>query len=417
MRIGDISKLSLKQMIFIIITSILAYQILGKRLVENQNYYNLAVFLLWLVSALLLSPRTFINTMISKKSFLFGFFLIYIMLTGAFSGDYSSTLKYIFGFTIVVSPIIICDYIITYGNKQISKLILFISLAILSYYSIMTNVMIHRYPTIARQLASGSDDIMNFYYGLNIGGGYSLVYGLVFLILVLFIKFKNDKSKNKIFLPFIILFTATLINSGYFIAIAITFAGLIITCFNKGKIKNFILIIIFFILLLTSIVMNVPKQIGNSMISYSLNHDFLLDSKVLEIGNMLSGNKLYDYENVEGRTARIRISVHSFMNHPLIGNGRDTGYNSASEAGIIGQHSEWLDALARYGILGVTILLAFFISSMKALFPTEKYAVIPFAAFIMLGFLNPILNFSIFYVLFLIQKLVQENSLAKTCEP
>ena len=409
MKIADILNLSLKQIFFILVTGAFVYQILGRRLVENQNYYNLAALLLWLTAALLLSAKTLIHTLVSTKYTILGIFLIFIMITGAMSGDYISTLKYIFGFTIVVSPIMVCDFIISYGNKQISRLILYISLVILSYYSIMTNIMIYKYPTISRQLASGSEEIMNFYYGLNIGGGYSLVYGLVFLVLVLLNHYKNDKSK-KIYLVLITLYIFTMINSAYLIAIVVTFAGAMITYFNRSRVKNVLLVLSLLILLLTAVITNVPKHVGDRMISYSLNHEFLLDHKMLEIGNMLSGNKLYDYENVEGRTSRMKISVESFKDSPLIGNGRYTGYNSDTEVGIIGQHSEWVDSIARFGIIGVVLLILFFINSLKSLYKKESYAVIPFTFFLLLGFINPVLNFTIFFILFFIQKLLHDFS-------
>ncbi|MDK2810423.1 MAG: hypothetical protein PWR27_1132 [Petroclostridium sp.] len=400
--------LSFNQIQFIASTSILLYQILGRRLIFNQNYYNLMVLIIWLVSAMMLSNKTLIKT-ISTKKFLWMFSLIiYILLTGFFSYDLISTIKYSYGFLVVISPIFISDYIIAYNNKFMVKLIIYISLLIITYYAIMNNSMISKYPTIARQLASGSDYIFNFYYGINIGGGYSLIYGLVFISILLFSKYYKNEIKNKYVLVLLCLFIYTIINSGYLIAVLMTFAGILLSMNDRSRSKSIILVLTILIILTVAVFFNVNEIVGNFFIKIGEQNDFLLREKVVEIGNILSRNQNYDYENIEGRSSRILISIKSFLSSPIIGNGIRTGYNSIVEQGIIGQHSEWFDSLARYGILGTILLVGYFANAMKVFFSNETNSKVSLLIFALLGVLNPVFNFTIIFSVFFLNRLINE---------
>lgn len=238
-------------LLLMISTVIFFYQVLGKRLVDNQNYYNLIIFAIWICVAIFTSFSSLIKSFKRRKFIFLGLFLVYIFLTGSLSGDYLSTMKYIFSVVIIVSPILISDYFLVYGDNRLNRTLIAFSFFILLYYSIATNIMIYKYPTIARQLASSSDHITNFYYGLNIGGGFSLVYGLVLVVILLLNYNPTCRYNNLLKILFMIFYSITILNSGYFIAIVITLVGFMFSIFNHNKIKMimstlFIIILILF---------------------------------------------------------------------------------------------------------------------------------------------------------------------------
>lgn len=410
MREANRNTLSGKKVALMIISGAFVFQVMGRRLVEQQNFYNLLAFSIWIIFAFLLSTETF-QTMISgKKSIFLSIFILYLLSTGMLSGDYISTIKYIFGFVIVISPIYLVDYIIQYDhNGRLRKCLYYGGLFILSYYAIMTNIMMKRYPTIARQLASGSDTIIQFYYGLNIGGGYSLVYGLMFLTVVLLLRLQKRSGHRIIETAFLALFIITIVKAGYFIALVFMTVGVMMLLLHKKKMVNLLIILFFFIVILGTVLLDMPKVLGNHMVRISLEHEFILEDKVLELGNLLAGNQGDSYVNVEGRLERIKISIDSFLASPFLGNGIYTGYNSNAEEGRIGQHGEWFDALARYGILGMIPLIVFFYHSIKETRAKVPLSRIPFFLFFLLGFVNPVFNFTFVFVLFPIQRLIQEE--------
>lgn len=99
--------------------------------------------------------------------------------------------------------------------------------------------------------------------------------------------------------------------------------------------------------------------------------------------------------DLNGRFDLINASVRTFKEHFIFGVSF-LNYNTQATGIVVGDHSEWVDDLARYGIVGFTLFAAFVCCGFKSLFVkfrATKELVISYVLLIVLyGFANPILN-------------------------
>lgn len=401
-----LKKLRVNDYLLLVVTVIYLFILLGKRLVELQNYYNVISFSVFVLVALFVNPRNFVNVFRKKKYIYLLFFIMFIFVTGLVSGNIISTIKYEFGILIIFSPVIIYDVSKT-RNRYFRTLLFYLSFLLLLYYSIMTLIAVATYPTISRQIASGTDYIMYYYYGLNIGGGYSLIYSLVFAVLGLIYLAKDVKINLSIRILLIFVFIYTMFMSGYFTALFLVLFGIIIRHFGKTKYRLLIGVSFLGAILLILYIFRVNVYIGNYII---LNSNIgLYGVKLQELGSFLIGDTTNSYVNFFGRASRMMLSLNTFADNPVIGFSIVTGYDSLKEIGYIGQHCEWLDAFARYGIIGTFFLGGFIMNVIKEVYGKIDKGYVLIIVFIALGFLDPILNSSIIFAFVLLSYYYSEK--------
>jgi hypothetical protein len=111
------------------------------------------------------------------------------------------------------------------------------------------------------------------------------------------------------------------------------------------------------------------------------------------------------------RVEHIYRSLGTFFQNPVLGKSYEVGFSFAKEAVFVGQHNEWFDIFARYGLLGGLPLILFIGYSLKDLYidSHDKNTIFIIAIFIFLGFFNPIINTSILMFIFVVFPLLYKN--------
>ena len=89
------------------------------------------------------------------------------------------------------------------------------------------------------------------------------------------------------------------------------------------------------------------------------------------------------------------MSLDSFWNNPIFGLAHKQMPGSEI---MVGNHSEWFDLLAKYGIFG--LLMAFFFILVRKKYFKNKGFAIAFFLFFALGFINPLQVFTIYFAAF-----------------
>jgi O-antigen ligase len=116
-----------------------------------------------------------------------------------------------------------------------------------------------------------------------------------------------------------------------------------------------------------------------------------------------------DGENVSDVTSRsdlIRLSINSFLENPIFGAG---AWYSDGTINKIGQHSQILDELGRYGLFGFIALFTFVNRVFSKLLRYnssiafyENLAIPSFTIFFALSFLNPVVTIAILYSILIV---------------
>ncbi|MEO7048017.1 MAG: hypothetical protein ABI091_22145, partial [Ferruginibacter sp.] len=88
-----------------------------------------------------------------------------------------------------------------------------------------------------------------------------------------------------------------------------------------------------------------------------------------------------------------------WIEHPIFGIGYEYGFSTPKMmAAGLGNHSEWLDSLATYGIF-IIFLMIYLFKSKKVYRQNQGYK-LALILFIITGFVNPIHLFNIYFVVF-----------------
>lgn len=294
---------------------------------------------------------------------------------------------------------VLCAYFET-TSSDFQKSVLRLSLFgyFLTMLSTLFNAIID--PTILRATAS-REVTSKIILGL---GGYDFIYGLV-IVNILFTVYlaKRVISQNRFFyVLFIILNTLTIILSGYTTATILNIIFILIALISCSKI-NVLFSMIILIFLFVS-----PWLLPNAILAFS-KFGFvpeIISERLNEIALFLSGSKesLTYFEESGERGERLSYSLQMFFKHPIMGN-----FLTEKDC-VFGEHTEWIDRLAQFGILIVMLILAFWCCKYKAAKKKLKNNSITTLAvnisyfyFIVLGFLNPIsYALTVFPLLFLV---------------
>ena len=99
--------------------------------------------------------------------------------------------------------------------------------------------------------------------------------------------------------------------------------------------------------------------------------------------------------DLNGRFDLMNLSINTFREHWILGV-PFSQYNTVYTGIIVGDHSEWVDDLARYGVIGSVFFAVFAISGIKTIFTEFKLNKTMMAAYTILivlyGFANPIIK-------------------------
>ena len=364
------NKIGLSAIIFIIYS---LYYISGYS-GPMHNYIIVALFLVWNFIAAIEDIRAY-NYAVGSKVFLWLFlFLLYYFFSSFIIADLVYTLEYvIIYFCLYGTAIQYRYYYFRNSQKEIRTIIYMLimgfvifSLSAISFYTIN--------PSAARILAAD-------YYAFDniaIGGGYSIAFGASILSVFLFemiLRRQYFGKKNVwIFIILFLLFEILLIKTESTTTLIANIFGILIGIIakmydnEKDRIENKILISAILIVCVLLVVLNI-NEIRKYIVDITANGtDNVLIRRFNRIGQKMQyqgvGSGYTNY--VDERFGTISKSWNTFLQNPVFGVGYKCGniYSLLDVFGV-GAHSEFVDVLAQYGIVGFSFWIMFISSAIK----------------------------------------------------
>lgn len=304
-------------------------------------------------------------------------------------------------------------YYIEQPDRSFAKKILLVSVSLIILTAITTFLVLMVDGNAARTLTSSSSSqaLTLAYKKLNVCS-YGFIYGVVIIIpMLIFYSLPQKKLViNALIWSIIVFFTSVVIMSNFTTALMLLFVDFVLVLLiGRGQKSNFsflisLVILVFVVPTIFVLFLNFMSQMSESIYA---------QSKLESILGIISGQK--SYASATSRHDLFMISLNSFSESPLWGIG--AWYGSGSP--YIGQHAQFIDDLARYGLLGFIPLIGFVLYGMKSIYNASygkhfynKKVLISIIIFLALGFMNPIydsdLLASVFIVVPMLDKMCYE---------
>ena len=224
---------------------------------------------------------------------------------------------------------------------------------------------------------------------LHAVGSFDTVYGGIFIVvLLLYMRKAIVVGKKRTLVNLILLLAIVfIVMAAYATAIIMLALALFMVISNRNKILSGIGITTVFLIFIFhetfgSLIMELAEQIPYSE---------TISMKVKEFGYMIKTFETAGtYSGQDGRFQKMLDSLNTFFDRPLFG-----GYGV--QGAKIGGHSEFFDILGEYGLVGFSLIVAFFvflyidISRNIKEKRTQKSLRIVFFLFFILSVLNPAL--------------------------
>lgn len=236
-------------------------------------------------------------------------------------------------------------------RRQQQLLILIVAALIFDYvYSILVLI---QDPDASRILATAGEIEPSPYDVLNAVGGFDAVYGSISIVAILWLLQRGMQKNDK--LKWVVLVTAVLAvvfvyMASYATAMLLLVVTIVLIFGSKSKVLSGFVVGAFLLILIFH------EPVGAWIMQQSSNFSGsdVIRAKIYEFGEMLKTFEMAGtYAGEDGRIARMQRSWNSFLQNPLIG-----GYTV--KGARIGGHSELLDTLGKFGLVGFTLLAAFF---------------------------------------------------------
>ncbi|KGX89982.1 hypothetical protein N781_08745 [Pontibacillus halophilus JSM 076056 = DSM 19796] len=293
------------------------------------------------------------------------------------------------------------------NDQDVDKSVIKITTILVIITSITTIWGLMRYPNAVRSLTSTSQDkdMQQTLYAMNISS-FDFTYSLVIVLPLLFIMLlTRTKKYYPIWEKFIVfcislLFLVVIFNSKFLISYILLGMSFLVSLFSviRNTFFSAILITISSILILfisPTLIVFMLDIISNNTDSLLIINKIATVKQIIESGYNLSliGSR-YDY---------FLLSFSSFVDSPIFG----VGAYYKDEYTLIGGHSQLMDDLARYGIVGFVLYMGLMIGFIRNNINKLRHYKIKnamfysYVIFFLLNFLNPARSF-IFSLLFFI---------------
>lgn len=276
------------------------------------------------------------------------------------------------------------------SERKLAKYLLglYIGVNLITCYTTYLGNLI--YPGASRAMAAGPT-FCTFYYSylsLNIGG-ITFIYNMVFFIVLSICTIKNKKwipNSNFMFLLAIIFLVGivmTLIAAQYTTALLLGSVSLLLffekRMFNIRRVLLWGIIFLFSLFVFKPIIADGLMIIAENVESYDVSH------RLTDLAYSLEGRHTQQNSDLDARGETYAKSINSFLSNPW----------GAWSLKAIGEHSFVFDALAKYGLLGLCLLVISFyviyknyIKSLRGRF-IYGYAVVSFFLMIVMALVNP----------------------------
>lgn len=296
--------------------------------------------------------------------------------------------KHAFCSYVIFMLLIIYMWLKRIGKKQRE---IIVKIAIAGYFFTFTYSILKliQDPDLSRKSAA-SIITTNSVDTFNAIGGFDTVYGgiiVLAMILCTYECFKQRELRKKIGLIVIIVSCIVFVlMSSFGIALVILALLFGFILFEKNRNSGIAVFIILALILI------LHKPLGYALMTIADN-GFLqfgtLAGKVHQIGYMMvTGESIGTLAGADGRIARMAWSWKAFLTHPILGSLGDTSVK-------IGNHSEILDILGRFGLIGFISITSLFVMLFKETMAIQtlrnyrKYVSICYLIYIITALLNP----------------------------
>ncbi len=336
------------------------------------------------------------GTKINIKSdiVLIGLFVIFYVLTSAIHLDAKYCATYTTAYLISFSPVLIYQISTNHwDNNGQQKLLKWAGIAWL-LISIISVLFYFSNPMAARELARDGDAFAG-----RIVGGYSLSYGSALIAVYILGVIVGRKPRKRIriylILLYILLTLLIFITQSTLTTFALLF-GSCMTLLTIRKTTGFNRAIKFLLICILMLVFTVISYIEisdnvNSILNWLYERDdTIIFRRIRElVSSYFLGENTRHYEE---RTGLISDSIKLFFSSPIIGHGYRYGnVFSEGKAYGIGNHSEFFDCLAKYGLVGFIPLFTVYYRSLRRI-SYNKTGLI--CTFIPLVLFNPFISFA-----------------------
>lgn len=364
---------------------------------------NLALlfFVAWFMVSWIAFPMVFKEASSQRRYHFLIIFLVFYFLSSTFGKNLFQGTIYTLYMMRVVSPILLYD-IIRRSTIKIQRLFVITLLGIFVLYAYWMYQIINNYGAELGLKNSVMGNNTDQHIASVFGYIYSLPILAVSMILYIRTIFKKKRGQNKLlawgrivlFLFFFVVFSVLVFKSLFMTATVLLIIGIGIGLFyERGKrwiYKSLIalaLMSVVFVVQYDSISGNVSGLGSEST-----------DQRIEEIYNVLTG-KVNQTEDVTSRSGLRMTSFYTFLNHPLFGANHLVGFDRYDNK-LIGNHAEWFDLLALYGIFALLIFYLVYKTLKLQYKDTGCYA--PAIIYVCTGFLNPMFIFTVNLTMFVI---------------
>lgn len=298
-----------------------------------------------------------------------------------------------------------------YKNDKNARRLWFVLIAFFIMTAITTIIGNNKYPGASRLLATPISqigaDVYNKYVSSNIGG-FTFIYGLVLVMPILIYLAKKKRINPILSIVMFAIMGFAVIASEYTTALILFLMNIFLFFFRKltkRKIVILVLICILFVaigsVLLASLFDGIADLLPGDTVSLRLEY----------LASTLRGEDVLDHEGDSNRAELYKKALMEIRESNLLGTwGKTTGSG----------HSLILDAIVRYGIIGILLLVVMYIAIYKySIYPYKNedygpYLLWIYLVAIILAFLNPKTNLTTFIFVIplftLVQKTVEDNS-------
>lgn len=384
-----------KQIIHNVLFFTAVFMVFGSGFLARYGYI---VYSLYLLISLLFYPNAFSSAFFSRRVIPFAIFAVFYFFATSFDIPRLVVLITVYSLPLVFNmqaELLNSNRIDCRSQKRLTVLLY---LAI-SFFGVQALRYIQNSAFGLRPLISQNPDD-----SLIIGGAYGLPYSLTILVpFILYIivgkksslntVVREKTSKRKILPLLFVLFGAYVVLRSTFTTafILLLFGFVLVFVVDLPTIIKTITIT-FASLLVIPLISYLPELVS------LINPDagVMLD-RLYEIDAVSQGEGLTEATDLAARLRLMLSSIKTFGAHPLFGIGAIYGYdyNLMFRAGY-GGHSEWLDLFAANGIFA-GLIIWHLIQNTGRYVPKDAVST---SVFVLMGFLNPIYLFQIYFVYF-----------------
>ena len=340
------------------------------------------IFLIWLAITIVCDGRQ-LGSILSRKYYLaFYCFLLYYFASSLSAFSPGTCVNRVYTYLELVSPFIMYELYSGYDKKTKRILVLvFLAIYAVNFYQMLTTI---NYSAIAG-LRQHEDEEGYLNTGFNFIYSLSLV-----LTLLLYVFRKRSFKDERLLVTLLIVWTLSIIfivfKSLYTTAIMLMGVGAVLAFFyGRKNWKSKLLVVgVVLILLFIYLVPYVEKQLLSIDSEYAL-----ITYRLNEISSSLSGEGIDADASGGARLNRTLVSLNTFLHYPLFGVNHLTANREIFDGVLIGNHAEWVDSMAEYGVFSF-LLFFFLIKSAKRVARNRGLNAV-FLLYVIIGFLNPVM--------------------------